>query len=167
MAMDSNWRLKTRSLAGGVAAAALVGLCAALIAPGYVGAQAEHLARDTFQGVVFHFGVVPAEMVLAHPPEHPERAMHGGAAKGEKHLVLALFDAGTRQRISQADVQATVEQLGGPAATKTLQPMNIAEQPSFGGFFHMAPGAAYRIRFQVKRAGYPTAVAEFEYRVPG
>ncbi len=149
-----------------LAAAAAFGLSVLLLATGHARAQAEHPARDTFQGVVFHFGVVPAEVVLAHPAGHPERSMHGDAAKGQKHLVLALFDAATGQRIAQADVQATVAQAGGPAVTKTLQAMSIADQPSFGGFFHMTPGA-YRIRFQVKRAGFPPAVAEFEYRVSG
>lgn len=157
---------KPKSTFDKLAAAAAIGLWVLLLAAGPARAQAVHPERDTFQGVVFHFGVVPAEVVLAHPPGHPERSMHGDAAKGQKHLVLALFDASTGQRISQAEVQATVAQVGGPASTKVLQPMSIAEQPSFGAFFHMTPGA-YRIRFQVKRAGFPPATAEFAYQVSG
>lgn len=147
--------------------AAAIGLCAALLlAPVGACAQATHSPRDTSQGVSFHFGVVPAEIVEAHPPEHPERSMHGGAAKGRKHLVVALFDTSTGQRISQAEVQATVALVGGAAVTRPLELMNIADQPTFGGFFHMNPGRVYRIRFQVRRSGQAPAAAEFEYRVP-
>ena len=148
------------------ASAAAVALSAALLAGVAAGAETTHPARDAFQGVVFHFGVVPAEIVQAHPSGHPERGMHGGATKGQKHLVLALFDAATEERISQADVQATVTLLGGSGVTRRLQPMTIADQPSFGGFFSMTPRGVYRIRFEVKRPGRPNAVAEFEYRVP-
>lgn len=153
--------VRNRFLAG-----AAVALSAALLM-GIANAQATHPAKDTSQGVVFHFGVVPAEIVQAHPSEHPERGMHGGASKGQKHVVLALFDAGTEERISQADVQATLTLMGGSGVTKRLQPMTVGDQPSFGGFFSMVPRGIYRIRFEVKRAGRSAAVAEFEYRVPG
>lgn len=155
-----------RSTAGPLLAVALLGASAGLLAWETAQAQATHSPRDTSQGVVFHFGVVPAEIVEAHPLEHPERAMHKGATRGEKHLVLAIFDASSGRRIAQAEVDATVSLVGGPAVTKRLQPMSVADQPSFGEFFHMGSGL-YRIRFQVKRAGSSTAVGEFEYRVPG
>lgn len=145
-----------------VTAALLVALLASA-----AGAQTTHPAKDSSQGVVFHFGVVPAEIVQAHPSDHPERVMHGGGAKGQKHLVLALFDASTGDRIAQADVQATVTLLGGSGVSRRLQPMMVADQPSFGGFFSMTPRGVYRIRFEVKRPDRPNAVAEFEYRVPG
>lgn len=148
-----------------LAAAMLV--LSALAPAGQARAQADHPAKDTSQGVVFHFGVVPAEIVQAHPSEHPERGMHGGASRGQKHVVLALFDASTGERISQAEVQATVSFLGGSASTKRLQPMSIADQPSFGGFFSMSVPGSYRIRFEVRRPGRPAAVAEFQYRVSG
>ncbi len=138
----------------------------ATLLTGIANAQAIHPARDTSQGVVFHFGVVPAEIVQAHPSEHPERGMHGGATKGQKHVVLAVFDAATEERISQAEVQATLTLMGGSGVTKRLQPMTVADQPSFGGFFSMVPRAVYRIRFEVKRPGRVPAFAEFEYRVP-
>ena len=147
-------------------AVAAVALSAASLA-GVAAAQATHPAKETSQAVVFHFGVAPAEIVQAHPSEHPERAMHGGAAKGQKHIVLALFDAATEERISEAEVQATVTPLGGSGVTKRLQPMRIADKLSFGAFFPMLSQGIYRIRFEVKRRGRPAAVANFEYRMPG
>ena len=144
----------------------------ALLAPvlligGAALAQPAHAVRQT-AGLVFHYGIVPAEIVLAHPEQHPERAMHAdGARRGSSHVVLALFDQAGR-RISQAEVPVTVTLVGGPAVTRTLEPMTIAGQASFGGFFSFVAPGIYRIRFEALRAAPDgVASAEFEHPVPG
>jgi hypothetical protein len=55
----------------------------------------------------------------------------------------------------------------GPALfTRRLEPMTIADQPSFGGFFSLGMPGIYRLRFEVRRPGIAQpASAEFEYRV--
>ena len=130
-------------------------------------AQPAHALRQA-GGLVFHYGIVPAEIVLAHPEQHPERAMHAdGARRGASHVVLALFDMAGK-RISQAEVQATVTLVGGPAVTRSLEPMTIAGQASFGGFFSFVAPGIYRIRFEARRTPPEgMASAEFEHRVPG
>jgi len=130
-------------------------------------ADPAHALRQTGRDVVFHYGVVPAQVVLAHPDKHPEREMHGGAApKGASHVVVALFDAAKGERIAQAQVTTTVSLLGGASVTKRLEPMMIANQPSFGGFFSLGAPGIYRLRFEARRPGVAeVASAEFEYRV--
>lgn len=146
---------------------AIAPLAAALLLSTAAQAQPAHALRQT-GGLVFHYGIVPAEIVLAHPEQHPERAMHAdGARRGASHVVLALFDMAGK-RISQAEVQATVTLVGGPAVTRTLEPMAIAGQASFGGFFSFGAPGIYRIRFEALGASHEgVASAEFEHRVPG
>ena len=130
-------------------------------------AETPNALRQTRDGVVFNYGVAPAEIVLAHPDQHPERMMHRGTApKGSSHLVVALSDAVNEQRIAEAEVTARVTLLGGTSVTKRLEPMEIASQPSFGGFFQLGVPGIYRIRFEVRRPGIAdVAAAEFEHRV--
>ena len=130
-------------------------------------AEPAHAVRQATGRIVFHYGVVPAQVVLAHPDQHPERKMHGGTApKGASHLVVALFDAAKGERIADAEVTATVTLLGGASVTRRLEPMSIANQPSFGGFFSLGAPGVYRLRFEARRPGarQPDS-AEFEYRV--
>jgi hypothetical protein len=130
-------------------------------------ADPAHALRQAGREVVFHYGVVPAQVVLAHPDKHPEREMHQGVApKGASHLVVALFDAAKGERIARAEVTATVSLLGGPSVTKRLEPMTVADQPSFGGFFTLGMPGIYKLRFEARAPGIrEAATAEFEYRV--
>src|SRR5690606_2178638 len=53
-------------------------------------------------GMELYFGIVPAEILLDHPNVHEEQTMHGGAPRelGDHHLVISLFDATTKARIT-------------------------------------------------------------------
>ena len=128
--------------------------------------QSAHASRQPSGGLLFHYGLVPAEIVLAHPQPHAERQMHGGPRRGESHIVLALFDANDQTRLAEADVTLHITLAGGPSVTQRLEPMTIAGQPGFGGFASMGAPGIYKIRFDVRRPGMPgIASAEFEHRV--
>jgi hypothetical protein len=130
-------------------------------------AEQSHTLRQGAHDLTFHYGVVPAAVVLAHADEHPERAMHGGKpGAASSHIVVALFDSASGERVSDAEVTATVTPLGRSSVTKKLERMNIAEQPSFGEFFPLSAPGIYRIRFEARRPGASApAVAEFEHRI--
>ena len=69
-------------------------------------------------------------------------------------------------KLPEAEVTARVTLLGGTSVTKRLELMEIANQPSFGGYFQLGMPGIYRIRFEVRRPGAAhAATAEFEYRV--
>jgi hypothetical protein len=129
-------------------------------------AQSAQAMQQSSGGLVFHYGLVPAQVVLAHPKGHVEREMHGGTPRRDSHIVLALFDANDQSRLAQADVTVRITLLGGPSVTKRLELMTIAGQPSFGGFVPIAAPGIYRIRFDVRRPGSTGVTsAEFEHRV--
>jgi hypothetical protein len=138
----------------------------AALAAGTAGAQGAHTSRQSSGGLLFHYGLVPAEIVLAHPEAHPERQMHGGGRRGESHIVLALFDDNARTRVAEAEVTLHMTLAGGGSVTKRLEPMTIAGQVGFGGFVSVGAPGTYSIRFDVRRPGIAgVASAQFEHRV--
>ena len=143
-------------------------LCAAVLGAASLAAFAQpaHTQRQA-AGLLFHYGLVPSEMVLSHPQSHEERRMHpGDARKGRSHLVLAIFDAASGERIAKADVTVHITLVGGASTTTALEPMEIAGKASFGAFVPVGAPGIYKIRFEVKRPGVPgTDKAEFEHRI--
>ena len=122
---------------------------------------------QTVDGVTIYLGVIPAEIVRGHPKEHEESAMHGSSPKGAgyRHIVVALFDAKTNERIKDATVTARVEQLGLTADHKDLNPMPIADAISYGNFFRMPGEGIYQILVIVKQKHSAHSIeAKFEYR---
>jgi hypothetical protein len=125
-------------------------------------------ASDTANagGLTAYLGVVPAEIVRGHPPDHPEGTMHGGPPRGthEYHVVVAIFDAVADVRVSDATVTAKVSGLGLSGPEKVLEPMAIANTITYGGFFELPGADLYTIRVTVKRPGSQTPVVlEFRY----
>ena len=128
-------------------------------------AQTDPLSK-TVSGITFYLGVMPAEIVRGHPSEHPESTMHGLPPKGSgaRHVVVALFDAKTGERIAGASVSGRVEQVGLAAEQKDLEPMQIAGTLTYGNFYAMPGGGIYKIKIVVKRKGTSSRIeAEFEY----
>jgi hypothetical protein len=119
-------------------------------------------------GMRFHFGIVPAEIVQKHQPGHPEREMHKGAPSGSSqyHVMVAIFDAKSGARITDAAVKARVESVGPMSGQdKPLEPMLIADAMTYGNFFDMAGKEAFRIVLEVRRPGEPgAAIVRFEHK---
>lgn len=118
------------------------------------------------QGIEIYYGLMPAQVAGKHPLPHEERAMHGGVSTGKDayHLVIALFDTAGK-RITEADVRATVADLGLAGTRKQLEPMRIDEATSFGGYFILSGDGPYRIAIEIRLPGTVKPIeALFEYR---
>jgi hypothetical protein len=103
-------------------------------------------------GVAIYFGLLPAELVRGHPPEHPEGQMHGGAPVGENHIMVALFDDKSGTRIRGAAITATITGADGKIEKK-LEPMIIAGAATFGNYFYMPGPGPYRIALRIRTPG--------------
>ena len=117
-------------------------------------------------GIAVYYAVLPAEMIRGHSKEHPEGAMHGGVPSGKHfhHVMVALFEAKTLDRITDAEVEATVTEIGLSGKTKDLEPFTVAGALTFGNYFEMPSQTIYRIKVRVRKPGSPETVeAEFEY----
>jgi len=114
-------------------------------------------------GMDIYLGVLPAQITQA---QHPN--MHG-ATDGDEHryhLLVALFDSKSDERITDARVKATVAQLGMEGKTKALALMG-GELLSYGNYFAMHKPDYYRIGVEIQRAGSGgKSVAKFVFQRP-
>jgi len=110
---------------------------------------AESTYKQTVDGVAIYIGIVPAELVRGHPPEHPEGAMHGGPRFNESHLTVALFDAKSGKRIGNAVITARVSDSRGVNAQRKLESMLIADSLTYGNYFPMTDAGPFRIELEI------------------
>lgn len=121
-------------------------------------------------GLLIYYGVLPAELVAPRDLDVPGTHMKPSSARGAgaHHLVIALFEEATGKRLSQANVQARVEPLGGAVEAKTLEPMQIAGTVTFGNFFRMDADIPYVIHLRIRRddGNSPDVEVALPYRHP-
>lgn len=135
-----------------------VALLAALLGVAFSASAAERGYRQVVDGVAIYFGILPAQLVRGHPPEHPEGQMHGGAPAGENHIMVALFNAQSGARATGAEISATVTGPDRYKVEKRLEPMVIAGGLSFGNYFYMPGPGPYRIALRIRLPGAHEAI---------
>jgi hypothetical protein len=149
--------MKRRTLVASIAALVLLTACAQ---------RAGEVDYQTADGLAIYLGVLPAAMIQGHQT-HPEERMHGGVPGGRHayHVVAAVFDELTGERIENAMVQARVVPRGLAAETRALEPMEIAGTVTYGNYFTMGGDDPYRIEISITRSGAGTpVVVDFSYR---
>ena len=155
---------------GGIMKTSIVkvsGLLAALLWLSAAALAAERDQRQVIDGIAIYFGILPAELVRGHPPEHPESGMHGGTPAGENHLMVALFNDKTGERIARAEVTATITGPDRFKAEKRLEPMTIAGSVTYGNYFNMLGPGPYRIELLIRLPGAAKPIrARFEWARP-
>jgi len=106
-------------------------------------------------GLTVYLGIVPAEIVKGPASHLAERPMHGRIPRGphEYHVVVALFDAVTRARISDANVTAQISGVGLSGGSKKLELMQVAGTETYGTFFHLPSRDLYTVKLSVERPG--------------
>ena len=117
-------------------------------------------------GIELFFGFVPAEILRGHPREHDEQTMHGGvpSGRGVHHLIISVFDAKTRTRLTDAAVTASVTEIGMATQNQKLEAMTFGGAMSYGNYFAMPDQGPYEIVVNVRRASDgKTATARFQY----
>jgi hypothetical protein len=133
------------------------------------GHRVETGSHQVVNGIDIYIGMVPAQIAGEHPATHEEKTMHGGAPvkEGNYHLIVALFDSNGK-RITNAEVTATIAELGMSGPRKTLQPMRIGEATSFGNYFRLRGKGIYRVSIEIRRLWKhkpETIEALFDYRL--
>jgi len=108
-----------------------------------------------------YLGVIPTALVQGkHPMVHEENLMHGGVPSGpdEYHVLIALFNAKTDERISNAKVRARVSVVGLSGEEKALESMQIAGTTTYGNFFTMKGSGLFLIRVTARVPGAPREI---------
>ena len=87
------------------------------------------------------------------------------AGADEYHVLIALFNAKTYERISGAKVTARVSEVGLSGVEKNLESMEIAGTTTFGNYFKMTGMGPFRIEVSVDVPGAPEEInVVFEHR---
>ncbi|MCC7482135.1 MAG: hypothetical protein IT541_11500 [Hyphomicrobiales bacterium] len=143
--------------------ASMIAIVAAFLPQGSAQADtANGYAVD--HGVAIYYALAPAEMIAGHPTGHAEAEMHGGvpASVHAHHLIAALFDAKSFERITDAKITATVGEVGLATISKELEPFTVNGALTYGNYFEFRPRTQYRVHLTVARNG-ATANAETEF----
>jgi hypothetical protein len=116
-------------------------------------AEAGNGSYQNKSGIEAYLGVVPATITKGHDATARDGSMHGGVPEEsfDYHIVVALFDAATGERITGASVTAQVSNSGQSGPKKTLEPMWIANTISYGGYFVLNVPGSYTIAVTVRR----------------
>lgn len=114
-------------------------------------------------GISVFLGVVPAEVIAQR--EGAEATMHGGANGADRyHVMVALFAGG--KRISDAQVTATVGEVGMAMQTEPLQPMHAGGVITYGNYFALPHPGLYRIQIEIRLPGASRSVrTSFDYEL--
>lgn len=133
------------------------------LATALAGSAAEQ--KLTIDDMEVFYGIMPAEIVRQTPVQGSGVRHRGRGHKNARHLIVALFDAGTKQRIADASIVASVTSLGLASDEKRLEPMRIDGTVTYGNFFDFpADSGPYRIVLTIARPHSPNHSATFEYR---
>ncbi len=115
--------------------------------------SAEHWGRtQTVNGLDLYLGVVSAEVLRQDPdryPYHERTKLPSG--RDMYHVMVALFDKTSGERITDAVVTARVAPLalGGP--TRTLEPILVAGALTYCNYFRISPPDTYVIQAEIRR----------------
>ena len=159
-----NTNVRKRGLPG--AALGLVQVAVLLL---YSGAAFAATSSDSriVDGLAIYYAVLPAEIIRGHPKEHPEAVMHGGVPKGKHvhHVMIALFDGKSLERITDAQVTATVGEIGLVGRKKQLEPFTVANALTYGNYFEFSTSATYTVDIEIRQPGSPRVVeTRFDYK---
>ena len=129
-------------------------LISALLGVGAAQAQEpEH--GHSVAGISIYFGCIPSEIISGqYGPGSSEHQMHGGVPNGAHyhHVMVALFDDATGQRIIDAKIIARISMPTDPTIIpdeKALEPMVVSGAPAFGQYFKMPGKGTYQIKLTI------------------
>lgn len=108
-------------------------------------------------GLGVYLGLMPAAIIGdEHPPGHAEADMHGGPPTDAHayHIILAVFDAASGERVENAAVTAVVSGIGNVATTNlALEPMLINSTVTYGAFVDLGALERFDIAFAIAVPG--------------
>jgi hypothetical protein len=124
--------------------------------------------KQVVDGMAIYLGVMPAALVQGHAiTQGDPTALHGGTAESaaSHHLLVALFDAKTGARITDARIRAAVgDRSSKHGPLKPLEPMQIAGTTTYGNFFPLEGQDAWRIHLTIERPNIAQRTeADFRY----
>jgi cytochrome c5 len=116
-------------------------------------------------GTAIHFGAIPADAIRRNPREYPQKS-YGVPPPGpdQYYLTIALFDAASGKRVSDATVRARVSTASSAGPEKALEPVTTADAPTYGNYFAMGGTGPFEIVVRISRPGAADTIeTKFQY----
>ncbi len=150
-----------------VSASATLGLVVGFLAMFSATSWADHVGQSiVVGGMEVHLGIMAAEVLRKHPEQYPYHE-RGKIPSGKNmyHVLLALFDRSSGERITDADVEARISPLGLSGPKRRLEPMSVAGAITYCNYFRLSPTDTYVVRAEIRRPGVSRVTrAEFVLR---
>ena len=131
----------------------------ALLAIGVPARAAEPTADGALRSTRFvvYVGVLPAalarESLTAHREPPDSHRIRPAPPPDTHHVVVAVFDAASGQRVTDAQVEARHVPPRGVASTKPLAAMPLGDTLTYGNTFAIAEGRGHRFEIDIRRDG--------------
>jgi hypothetical protein len=136
----------------------LVSLLAVLLAGFVTATSAAHPGMSQeVDGMIVHLGVTPTDRLVAHPELLSKGHPAPPSGKDMYHLLVAVFDKVTGERITDAKIEATVTPLGLAGRTKSMMPGAPAGMVTYCNFFHLTSGDSYVVKVGIRLKGKQVA----------
>ena len=116
-------------------------------------------------GTAIYFGTIPAEVIRRDPKDYPQK-IYAAAPSGpdQYYVTIALFDASSGKRISDATVRARVSTTSSAGPEKSLDFITVADAPTYGNYFAMGGTGPFEIVVHVQRPGAADTIeTRFEF----
>jgi cytochrome c5 len=116
-------------------------------------------------GTGVYFGAIPADIIRRNPKDYPEKA-YGVAPMGpdQYYVTIALFDAASGKRITDAVVRARVSTASSAGPQKALDLVTVTDAATYGNYFAIGGTGPFEIAVRIKRPGAIGAIeTKFEY----
>ncbi len=122
--------------------------------------SANHLGRSqVVDGTVVYLGIMAADVIREHPDQYPKHERQKiPSGPHVHHVMLALFDVSSGERITDADVEVRVSPLGLSGPKKRLDPTSVAGAVTYCNYFALAPTETYVIQALIRRPGVPHVI---------
>ncbi len=116
-------------------------------------------------GTAVYFGAIATDVIRHSPTDYPAKTYGTPPiGPGQYYVTIALFDANTGRRITDASVRARVSTATNAGPEKVLEPVTIRDAQTYGGYFAMAGRGPFEIAVQITRPGLPDTIrTRFEY----
>ena len=115
--------------------------------------SADHVGQTlVVDGMEVYLGIMAAEILREYPeqyPYHERKKIPSGSDM--YHVLLALFDRSSGERITDAAVEARVSPLGLAGPKKRLEPMSVAGAITYCNYFRISPLDTYVIQAEIYR----------------
>lgn len=115
--------------------------------------SADHVGQTlTINGMDVYLGLIPVDALREYPDQYPKhRPEKFPSGKNVYHVMLALFDHSSGERITDAVVDASVAPLALSGPTKNLHPTVVAGVLTYCNYFRISPLDTYVIKAEIRR----------------